>query len=449
MLTHNAPRPTQVLRVCDAAELAKQCERLLADDDPFHRSLIWIDLKPDVARSLDLSMIEKVCEEHEGGASFLLTLQAADASFTAAESFEAFDLGPAQEPLLAASDLHEDIKLIVEKGGERYTPTAGWLAAFTELLNATFSALYAASAPVAGLHVVDEVRGTPLLRPMSLSAAEAAALRAACAQVGEVFVRVCVLDVCFLHQLCNAILEKTFEKKLNQAISELPATSILPADELERHVESLKNAIVSPPPSPPGSRPMSPAAGPMDSASREQNKPGGAGRITVRADATHLAERFERCIYRLNILTPHQREVRNQLTGFDQIFAGAGTGKSFIGVDVMNEVLTDEPTGGDGDDSLPRILFVASAPPLAMNVTKWLSIRLAETDDYTKAEAEAVLAARVHVLVLPIGEKPLVPTFSDGRMTLHSVEAAAEYRHQRDHIPPTAFSPPPSPIVKI
>ena len=171
VLTHNAPRPTQVLRVCDAAELAKQCERLLADEDPFHRSLIWIDLKPDVARSLDLSMIEKVCEEHEGGASFLLTLQAADASFTAAESFEAFDLGPAQEPLLAASDLHEDIKLIVEKGGERYTPTAGWLAAFTELLNATFSALYAASAPVAGLHVVDEVRVTPPLRPMSPSAA--------------------------------------------------------------------------------------------------------------------------------------------------------------------------------------------------------------------------------------------------------------------------------------
>ena len=44
-----------------------------------------------------------------------------------------------------------------------------------------------------------------------------------------------------------------------------------------------------------------------------------------------------------------------------------------------NEVLTDEPTGGDGDDSLPQILFVASATPLVLTMIKWLFIRLVST----------------------------------------------------------------------
>ena len=168
--------------------------------------------------------------------------------------------------------------------------------------------------------------------------------------------------------------------------------------------------------------------------------------MTISIDHTQFAERFESWIFQLDVLTPHQRNVRNQLTGYDQILAGAGTGKSFIGVDMMNEVLTDEPTGGDGSGSLPRILFVASATPLALTIIRWLFIRLFHVAGNTQDEAKATLAARVHVLVLPISEKPLAPAFSDGYITLHSVEAAAEYRHHRDRYPAHAhcLSPLPS-----
>ena len=59
------------------------------------------------------------------------------------------------------------------------------------------------------------------------------------------------------------------------------------------------------------------------------------------------------------------------LTGQDHLFAAAGTGKTFIAIAAMLELLLpDEPTEG-GDADAP-ILFAASAEPLAITSNKGL-----------------------------------------------------------------------------
>ena len=152
----------KVLRVRESAELSKQCETLLEDEeDKCHRVFLWLDMKPAEAKSVDTELMQRVCNEHEGGASFVLTLQAADAAFDVPELFEPFDIKAAQDPKLAASSLHSEIKLIIQNAaGERYMPTAEWLAIFNGLLRITFEAL-CKYAPIAGLYAVDEVRVTP------------------------------------------------------------------------------------------------------------------------------------------------------------------------------------------------------------------------------------------------------------------------------------------------
>ena len=73
--------------------------------------------------------------------------------------------------------------------------------------------------------------------------------------------------------------------------------------------------------------------------------------MKVRIDLTHFAERYESVVYQLSALTPHQREARNQLVGSDRIVAAAGTGKTYIALDVVLEdhlVANAQSTGADG-----------------------------------------------------------------------------------------------------
>lgn len=90
-----------------------------------------------------------------------------------------------------------------------------------------------------------------------------------CSQAGEVIVRLCVLDVSFLHELRNTILDKTFEDQLNEHVSQLASILHLTKDErrswfdrrresIEKHVKKALTPMGSAPPSPPSSPPQSP-----------------------------------------------------------------------------------------------------------------------------------------------------------------------------------------------
>jgi hypothetical protein len=160
----------QVLYVCDPALLTEQCEKLLKDGELSHRALIWLDMKPADAKNIDTELIEQVCEKHEGGASFLLTLQAADAEFEPPDSFCPLDIKDAQEPRLEASTLLGEIKFIIKNPDEPYTPTTEWLEAFDDLLRNTLEVLCKHNVPVAGLYAMDKVRARHLAH--RLAAAE-------------------------------------------------------------------------------------------------------------------------------------------------------------------------------------------------------------------------------------------------------------------------------------
>jgi hypothetical protein len=156
-----------VQRVSSAQELATVCEALLTQPENLRRALAWLDMKPADVASVDVELIERVCNEHEGGASFVLTLQAADTAFDAPELFEPFDIKAAQEPKLAASSLHGEIKLIIQNPDEPYTPTNEWLEAFNDLLQNTFEVLCKHNVPIAGLYAIDKVRAPP--RPVLMA----------------------------------------------------------------------------------------------------------------------------------------------------------------------------------------------------------------------------------------------------------------------------------------
>ena len=93
-----------------------------------------------------------------------------------------------------------------------------------------------------------------------------------------------------------------------------------------------------------------------------------AAKVRVRVDLTHFANRYEQLIYQISMLTPLQRAARD-LVGVkwskgvnSRILAKAGTGKTFIAVDIIlgDHLLSEEQTG----ESSPKfVLFVASAAP--------------------------------------------------------------------------------------
>ena len=362
--------------------LRDECEALLKDKKAQHRALVWLDLKPMDAVNIDVEQIAEVCDEHQGDVFFVLTLKKHSTDFSAPTKFEAFDIGQADAQRLEASKLHDEIKLIIEEGDKQITPSKDWLQRFNKLLSDTFQKLSTKSAPLAAMYALDNP--------------------------GELKVRMCVIDITFIHRLRNAILNGELVKALNRALQTLGGAA---PSFIRRQASDLKDAFSlpssSPPPPPPSPPPTS--------------------RIAVRVDLTHFAARYESLIYQLDTLTPHQRHVRSQLKDKSHVIAAAGTGKTFIALDVMLKDCFAPGEKPTGDGSEFPVLFVASAKALAITLIKWLYIRLIHVHDCTEEAAAELLSSRLHVLFTPLTDGPQECMFSDGRIHLKSTAAASEY----------------------
>jgi len=150
-------------------------------------------------------------------------------------------------------------------------------------------------------------------------------------------------------------------------------------------------------------------------------KPGGllakAGVQGVSVDRGAFLESYAEAVMRFTELTAHQKdrlaEVRDAVVSV--LLAPAGSGKTFVAVQRMAEVLNSDPKA--------KVLFVARNTALALFACKWL---------VAASRAAQRIVERVHVLVDPFLEGPRrVSVLIDGarlRLALDAVVGADGYR---------------------
>ena len=148
-------------------------------------------------------------------------------------------------------------------------------------------------------------------------------------------------------------------------------------------------------------------------------KPGGllakAGVQGVNVDRGAFLESYAEAVMRFTELTAHQKDkltdVRDAVVSV--LLAPAGSGKTFIAVQRMAEVLNSDPKA--------KVLFVARNTALALFACKWL---------VAASRAAQRIVERVHVLVDPFLEGPRrVSVMIDGarlRLALDPILAGAE-----------------------
>lgn len=256
---------------------------------------------------------------------------------------------------------------------------------------------------------------------------------------GELVLRVCVSDVSFLHELRDRILQGDFATMLTKAAHDLASG----ADRGPRRMSTrtLAGALEAVPSTPAPSveeaaspKPARPVPDGEQTSGTAEELP--AARLLpmpkdleLKVDFTTFAERYESLIYKLDTLTPHQRQVHSQLTGQDHIVAAAGSGKTFLALHTIlqDHLLRDTQPTGD-DTSSGALLFVANAEPLALTLIKWLYLRLVHVHGKQKDEAETLLE-QVHVLFPPLAGGPRACSFAGGRIVLKANAAAPAVKY--------------------
>eukprot|EP01045_Picozoa_sp_COSAG04_P010400 COSAG04_NODE_636_length_11710_cov_63.646973_6_plen_1454_part_00 len=382
-----------VLRICSDADVKTVKDAL---ERQRGRTLLWIDLQPDVQLSgTDVAEDDPDTAALTGHTtvSSLLSGRAYDAlltsdpasanaleALTGEEGFEEYSLDDVQEENVETSQLYDEFKL-------RATLVSGPVEKRVCLLDLFDRQALQTSlekqldAPVAALYYTDD------------------ADEEACA------VRVCVSDARFLHQLRNQILSGDFDVQLTQALKDLPRLESAPRrggpTEIDESVE-----IAPANPFQAGGRIDESVEAPQTGRKQQpepelapEQEPGHVqldGALRVAADRTHFAEMFEQNTLALENLTPHQKEKLQECVNTNDdvhIKAPAGAGKTFIALHLVLKRLEDE-----ADDA--RVLFVSRNSPLGLFFAKWLGKRIAN------AAKRRRLLARLHLLYTPLDEGP-------------------------------------------
>jgi hypothetical protein len=194
-----------------------------------------------------------------------------------------------------------------------------------------------------------------------------------------IFVRICISDVGFLHELRDKLLTGSFGCELAAALQHQDASR-------KDTCEAL-------------------------------------GRLVVSVDKTEFAKKYETSILRLNKLTPHQREALDSCSTNDgdlHITEAAGAGKTFVALHYMLEVLQ-----GNKD---ARVLFVARNLPLAVFIVKWLVFREDESQWRVKSSpARRKLLGRLHLLFVPMEDGPRAVTLARNTIKTKLIAALPNY----------------------
>jgi hypothetical protein len=156
-------------------------------------------------------------------------------------------------------------------------------------------------------------------------------------------------------------------------------------------------------------------------------------------DRDHFLDVYDRSLLSMDKMTPQQQEGYNQcispgaagLAGDMDLSGPAGSGKSYVGMHVMQQTLTV--------DESAHVLLVVQNSAFAYFITKWLLVRLMAKQGRKKGMQQGL--CRLHVLCgISMDRKCIV--LDDGLLTMEAVDASAhiEYRlvlvdeaHHLDH----------------
>eukprot|EP01049_Picozoa_sp_SAG25_P014302 SAG25_NODE_2484_length_1577_cov_1.236806_2_plen_401_part_01 len=313
------------------------------------RTLLWLDLVATTKQS-DVVQFDQACTqllEDSTGARFLLTCDD--------------DLSVDQhklENLEETLEIAEPIDIGAEKGVSNIR---------ADQLHEEFKLMstFAASQSDSRAHCLLEVFGaTKLVQAIRQQLHSRPLVAVYYGNSNDVLVRICVSDVGYMHELRDKLLQGVFCGELQQALESTPRLGGL---------ESL-------------------------------------GGLTITVDKSHFAQMYEDSILTLNQLTPHQRgkldecfrtlNVSSAGKAAVHIKAPAGAGKTFLALHFMQDILKDKDSGDK--TKLPRVLFVARNPPLAVAVAKWLAKRFGARTDTVRRR----VLSRLHVMSAPLAAGP-------------------------------------------
>ena len=209
-------------------------------------------------------------------------------------------------------------------------------------------------------------------------------------------------------------------------------------------------AIAATPSNGPAGRPEALATAALSDGGAERSDPpaaaglGGGGdaadesqptAIYWKVDEAKFAEMYERTIFSLEKLTPHQskafRKAQKKLTAADDgsaargrgvhVQASAGAGKTYIALHTIVSLLTSKRA----EAGRAPILFVAPSDSLAIFVFKWIYYRLRQRTDQRTAKRKLCEQQALLALVKPFHEGPLALQCDFDRQTL-ALEPCAE-----------------------
>ena len=128
---------------------------------------------------------------------------------------------------------------------------------------------------------------------------------------------------------------------------------------------------------------------------------------------THFAERYEKSVFSLDSLTPHQIKKLEEIkgTGDRHIEAPAGAGKTFVALHRMLQVIAEKNDKGlwVPRDTGAVVIFVARNQALAYFVARWLSVRFIAPETKVKA------LAKLHALFKPLKVGPRKCIYDGGK----------------------------------
>eukprot|EP01050_Picozoa_sp_SAG11_P009216 SAG11_NODE_852_length_6874_cov_2.914391_2_plen_1844_part_00 len=328
--------PGRSWRISTVDEMCNAAAAALATPPTATPSLVWLDLFQ--ATAPDLAQIEQRWHEGLESGSFVnthLLVTCEDAySEAAVEQFEEgmelneeiIEQFTSDSSNVHADELHEEFKL-----SAKFKSDAG---SSRSLLDVFEPELLAAT-------MQEQMGSRPIL-----------ALYHSSNDMTAVFVRICISDVGFLHELRDNLLTGKFTSKLAASLQKPNVLRKAGCDSL--------------------------------------------GAFSISVDKTQFARQYESSILRLTKLTNHQRNALSRCASDSNLHikAAAGAGKTFVALHFMLEQLQAS--------SDARVLFIAKNMALAVFVSKWLAHRVELTSDVKRRK----LLRRMHLLFAPMDDGP-------------------------------------------